>query len=775
MRQRIALFLLICLSLFIVTGQVFAQDDREDETHTGDITSDTDSDSYTITLDAGETVVITAIATEGSQLDTYLTLADADGNTVAENDDYEFPTSVNSQIIYEADATGDYNVIVSNYPGSSGEYELMIDYGGDNSDTVTTTTTQVDLPDPDFTYNGYVDDDTDDTYTVTLEAGQGVIITAVASGEGTLDTYLSLLDPDGVEVAINDDVDFPANTNSEIVYVADVAGDYSIIMSNYPGSGGDYDLSVTLVTEEQASAYVVDNGGEVEINTTPERASDLEFSGTLASDEDRHYYPIEIEAGQGIIAAAYETDGNMDTVLTLIDPNGVEVLYNDDRGDDSSYNSQIAFTAEYTGKYTVVVDNYPDFYGDYRLEIYFADAQEVSLAEQAMRELFSGTIQTYDTENFRIHYTLEGNDATTIEYVELVGETVEEVLRIQTELGWVLPPSDLIQGGDGRYDVYLINLPDLYGYASSSSPAGDNPNTEIIEEAARAGYLVLDNDYTNFDDPMRAMFATAAHEFHHIVQFGYDDAESFQWYYEATASWMETVTFPEQEEATIYVEDVFGYPEACFGGQGDADPTGLGVYGTWLFFEYIQANVGENAPIELWENTVIYEDWEALEITLDAYNTTIPATIARYHINNLVRDYQFTFAFEETTVRLEETITGTGSWTYTGAGIQEMGANFFAFNPSGRYEVRLDTTESQLELYMIGITGDAGEVVVLNDGGTIDTSNYEYAYLMVFNPDYDGDLTECEYVDYEIVVVDSTATAVRPTMDVDTSQFRELQ
>src|SRR6185436_4271081 len=119
-------------------------------------------------------------------------------------------------------------------------------------------------------------------------------------------------------------------------------------------------------------------------------------------------------------------------------------------------------------------------------------------------------------------------------------------------------------GGDGRYDVYLVNLPDIYGYASSSSATGDNPNTDAVEEFARAGFLVLDNDYSEYDDPIQAMRATVAHEFHHVVQYGYDSEDSFQWYYESTASWMETVTMPDEEEATIYVEDVFNYPEICF-------------------------------------------------------------------------------------------------------------------------------------------------------------------------------------------------------------------
>lgn len=895
MHNKNRFLMLIAILVFLMAGQIMAQ---SDETYTGNIENDRDSEEYTITLEEGAGVIITAFAADGSELDTFLTLLDEDGDEVAVNDDYEFPTTTNSQITYTARNSGDYTIVVSNYPGSDGDYELTVEYvsaedvvvlqigdiddllgdpdlefDGFMSDDVDDDEYEIDLdegdavviiaeatdgsdldtflvllnedgdevaanddsepgetlnsrivyiasadgeytivvsnyPDsagdyvltvyfvdadiaaelgavpsvdiselvgePDEEYDGFVDDDNDDEYTIELEEGQGVVITASAAEDSALDTFLYLRNEDGDDLASNDDIELGVITDSRILYIAEETGDYIVVVSNYPESSGDYVATVTYVDAEVVEQIqALDNN--FEFDTTPERDADEEFTGTVGDDEEPVEYVIELSAGQGVIAALYNTDNLMDTLLYVTDPNGVEIGYNDDRGDYSTLDSQVAFTAQIDGGYTIFASNYEGFPGDYRLEIYYAEAQEVALAEQAMRVLLSGTEEIYDTENFRIHYTQEGADAAELDYVELVGETMEEVLVIQIELGWVKPPSDLVQGGDGRYDVYLVNQDGIYGYASSSSAQGDNEHTaDVVEELAQAGFLVLDNDYAEFDDAIRAMRATAAHEFHHVVQYGYDNGD-MNWYYESTASWLETVTFPEEELATIYVEDIYTYPEACFGGDGDADPSGLGIYGTWLFLEFMSSDLDAQAPFVLWDNIVAGESWEALEMTLAAYDENIPSYLAQYHVNNLVRDYIFVDGFEETTVWLEDTIDDLGDWSNDQDGVQELGANYFAFDmDEGVYEFELDG-DNDLELYLVGIDGDEGFVYQLGDGASVDTDGYDDVYLIVFNGDYDDDILECESQEYEITVSEGDDNMADVYKEVDASNFRELE
>ena len=134
-----------------------------------------------------------------------------------------------------ADEAGEYTVIMSNYTGSSGNYELTISYtDGDNVNTQTGGTTSTsDLPNDEF-YTGYMGDDvSDDRYTIYLEAGQGVIITAEAAAGSSLDTLIGLEDSSGTIVEQNDDNPAGGTLNSQIIFVAQESGEYTVIMSNY--------------------------------------------------------------------------------------------------------------------------------------------------------------------------------------------------------------------------------------------------------------------------------------------------------------------------------------------------------------------------------------------------------------------------------------------------------------------------------------------------------------------------------------------------------------
>jgi len=268
------------------------------------------------------------------------------------------------------------------------------------------------------------------------------------------------------------------------------------------------------------------------------------------------------------------------------------------------------------------------------------------------------------------------------------------------------------------------------------------------------------------------MRATAAHEYHHGIQFGQDQGDPFGWYYEATASWMETVTFPDQEAATEYVEAPFTYPEICFGVEGSADPTdGTIMYGSWIFMESLTKAHGNQAALQLWQNIALYDGWQPLEETLARYNDAIPLAIARYHAQNLVRDYTLADRFPNT-VWLENVIDDIGDWTYTGRGVQELAANYFELAlPPGQYTVAVRGEDDSLELWLIGITGTEAEVISLGGSGVIDTTGYEYVYLMVFNPEYDEDVTNCHYNDYKITIAAGSGTMPAVTFKFDAAHF----
>lgn len=634
-------------------------------------------------------------------------------------------------------------------------------------------------------FTGYQGDDVDvDFYEFNLRAGQ-TINALLEATSGDLDPYLVLYDPNGVEVAENDDRDFPHDLNAEITYTAATDGLHAVMATHIVGTAGNYRLTVTISGD--APPVTVTDPIKADPAITDIEPGTLlhQHTGYMGDDVADYHHEMRLQAGQAVIISAEATSGNLDTYLIVRDSAGVTVAENDDR-DFGDLDAEIIFIVQETDTYTIIVTNISGTSGQYRLTV---TATSVEEAQAISRVRLSGPVRTIDTPHFRIHYTLEGEDATTEAFALKVAETMEEVYMIQVgQLGWPPPPPDRGMGGDDRYDVYLANILDGIeghdlGYASPELPYGDNPNNPAaVQTYAAPSYIVLDNAYSDPDvldgrAPVALMRATAAHEFHHAIQFGYDISDLHTWYYEATSTWMETITFPLDQDATGYVELVLTYPEVCLGAEDEADPGGgLMMYGEWLFIQSLADAYGDDAPKRLWERIAEVEGWEALELMLADHGDTIFDAVARYRVQNLVRDYAFTPHFAEHTVWLEAVIDGVGNWTYTGEGIQELAANYFELAlPPGSYHVQLRDDSGYLRVWAVGIRGDLASAMPLGKAGTVSTVGYDDVYLIVMSTEYDDELWDCTYRSYSIDVSPGTGAGAPVAFQMNASQFQAPQ
>jgi len=512
------------------------------------------------------------------------------------------------------------------------------------------------------------------------------------------------------------------------------------------------------------------------------QAGDQDYTGELDDDHPTFSTTFEMLEGESVYIAANATSGDLDTYLSLQNPDGIIVVENDDR-DYDQLNSALGYTAPATGTYTITLSRlYDDSRGDYELKIVVGNVTVLDNLDTQPAEMnLSGSEQILDTAHFRIHYTLEGADAVTEDYARLVGKTMEVVWREQVvERGWPAPPPDGRNGGDARLDVYLMDTLDEEGYGDMGAARpghqyGDNPNTPAIEQYAASTLLRMDNDFKELlseGDPISLMRATAAHEFHHAIQHGYD-IDDLTWYAEATAAWMETQTFPKDQDATGYVEYAYRYPELCFGTESDPDE-GLLMYGEWLFIQSLVDAHGEKIVLKLWSDIAQLDGFDALAQTLDFFDDSIPNALARYRIQNLARAYKFAPQFGEATVWLSDNITGSGR--INGSGVQELGANYMAFNPpEGTYRVSLGNDDELLELWAVGINGREASVIPLGRGGVITNEGYDYLYLMVFNPTYRDDLENCDTIDYNLDVTSVSAPLAPVTSTWDAKHFLPLK
>ncbi len=509
------------------------------------------------------------------------------------------------------------------------------------------------------------------------------------------------------------------------------------------------------------------------------------FTGNISNSQESRFYEFQLTQGQAILAVVEATSGTLDTYLILRDPAGNTVAENDDLDLGVITDSALGAVAAQTGTYELEVTRYPegDSSGNYSLEVTIGAPNILDrLSELIVRVTLSGSEQVVDTPHFRIHYTTSGADAATAEYVRKVAQAVEDFYNIEiNQLGWAVPPSDQALGGNDRYDVYITDVigegEGALGYTSPETIVGDNPNTSGVEVAAATSYLVIDNDYANTDtsDPTGLMRTTFAHEFNHAIQFGYDGNETHNWMYESTATWMETAAAGKDQDATGYVEYAYQYPEICFGTTSDPGDGQL-QYGDWTFIQMLSDLFGEEIVPTYWEYVAEYQGWESLERMLADRGMTLPETLAAYRLKNLARDYELAPLFNAT-VWLENTIDETGTWTFTGEGIQELGANYYRFNmPTGVYFAGVAGNSNRLQVWAVGVLGNEKlEAIPLDRGGFFDTTSYREVYLMVFNAEYKEDVESCNYASYNLVIEEAVGIPATPRYIFPALHFQTLR
>gem|GEM_PF-370555 len=433
--------LLRALIVLLVVALVFgapalAQDPLQGE---GRINDRNPSEQYNLDLNNGQTVTITTEATSGD-LDTTLALYDPENRLVAENDDRGDGT-YNSQIVYTAEMSGTYVIEVGRYDDStSGEYIVTVEFG-EPEDVDTGSSADAET----FEEEGRLDDVVESqSYELELDAGDEVTITTEAADDGNLDTVLFLYDPDEELVAENDDRG-DGSLNSEIVYTAEDSGMYIIEVGRYDeNSKGSYTLRVEIRAAGGTAA-----GATTEVLTA---------DGTIDDSTETEAFEVDLEAGTVVVIDVEQTDGNLDTVATLLDPNGELVAENDDRG-DGTYNSRIIYGVETTGTHTVVVSRYDSSTeGDYELTVTidptatpdfsFVDVEGEIIAE------FTGFIDD-ETDTLKFTVELEAGQAVYAS-TEATSGDLDTVLELFNPAGELIAIND--DRGDGTFNSVLSAL-----------------------------------------------------------------------------------------------------------------------------------------------------------------------------------------------------------------------------------------------------------------------------------------------------------------------------
>jgi MYXO-CTERM domain-containing protein len=222
----------------------------------------------------------------------------------------------------------------------------------------------------------------------------------------------------------------------------------------------------------------------------------------------------------------------------------------------------------------------------------------------------SDVVETFGSKegHFLVHFTRQGPNAVpaadadssgTPDFVEDVASVYEEVLKkYHDDLGFRAPVSDEglpDNGGDGRFDVYLVDFAGM-GDGNYQNDTCGPQNQEIC-----AGYMVQENDFTGYGYPSTqyANRILGSHEFFHAVQAAYDKDQGSVMA-EGTAVWATEQFDPTLKDFEGFLSGYLDNPDRPLDQPlpGPVDPFS---YGSAIFFEFLEEHYGAGTIRSLWE------------------------------------------------------------------------------------------------------------------------------------------------------------------------------
>lgn len=208
----------------------------------------------------------------------------------------------------------------------------------------------------------------------------------------------------------------------------------------------------------------------------------------------------------------------------------------------------------------------------------------------------------------RIWYVSEGTHAVPLadddssgvpDFVERLAQILVEVVANYDDAGWGRPLSDEGRGlpdygGDGRFDVYLIDFGrSADGLLSTEFCEGDSPSR-------CGGFIAIENDFVGYNYPSidEALTVLFSHEYAHAVGAGYASGAA-TWWDEGQATWAEWAFAGIVEDVVRLSRRWFANPSRSL--SDNAAPGDGWAYAGSTFVLHLSEVYGEELILDVWE------------------------------------------------------------------------------------------------------------------------------------------------------------------------------
>jgi MYXO-CTERM domain-containing protein len=259
----------------------------------------------------------------------------------------------------------------------------------------------------------------------------------------------------------------------------------------------------------------------------------------------------------------------------------------------------------------------------------------------------SDTVERLDSPRFRIHYTRAGSHAVpaddadrdgTPDYVQEVAREYEAVRAFyRDELGFLEAlPDDAVpedNGGDGRFDVYLLDFP-------TTADGAFRQERCLTEAASRCtGYMLHENDFARRSYPsrQRATRILASHEYFHAIQNAYD-ARAGVVLGEGTAVWASEAYDDSLGDLEGFARGYLGRPERSLG-QEPSGPVDEFSYGSAIFFQFLSERFDPSLVRELWQGLLEAADAGEPPALGSSWHPVLDRVLQREHASSLAQAF----------------------------------------------------------------------------------------------------------------------------------------